>query len=237
MSKVNIKKTLQELEEIIDFYKGKVDAGTTYDGTEKADYETRINNYKNNGDDKEISKTEAEKYDDIGTFFQGQINTLRTQLATAEIAKQTAEESLKKKTEEVGDKLTTALLAALEASPNKIDEVKTVIDELKTKGVNYVVDLTAVTNKIDELKKEVKPENNNLVVSDIVEKKFKEGRRMGQTKYILKMENEIFECWKENLDPKKNDDPKKDEASNNSDNSLQSKLNEKKSDDPTQALG
>ena len=143
------------------------------------------------------------------------------------------------------------------------------------------------TNLLLELNKKIfsyygrDPFDNNITVynfigsvdsiSDIVEKKFKEGRRMGQTKYILKMENEIFECWKENLKPEKwemiqdfailgqkfvfkykkrgkdnqiidfypyeNDDPKKVEQGNNSADSLQSKLNEKNSDDPTQTQG
>ncbi|CAI2161850.1 14254_t:CDS:2 [Funneliformis geosporum] len=104
------------------------------------------------------------------------------------------------------------------------------------------------TNLLLELQKKIfsyygkDPFDNNITVynfigsvdsiSDIVEKKFKEGQ-----KFVFKYkkrgkDNQIIDFY-----PYENDNPKKVEPGNNSTDSLQSKLNEKNSDDPTQALG
>ena len=50
----NINKTLKELNDIIDFLKGKVDGTTGFTGTEKADWEKRINDIRTNDKDKEF---------------------------------------------------------------------------------------------------------------------------------------------------------------------------------------
>ena len=159
-------KTIDELVNLINFYKTKADtadtagavAGAVYTGTEKADTETRFTSVKDNNADQELSIQGTKT---LTTTFTNELTKAVDAKTTAETNQKKAEDDLKKKTEEVGNKLTATLITALEANPNKTDEIKAVIDELKTKGVNYVVDLSEVNKKIEGMRSEVAKKDND----------------------------------------------------------------------------
>jgi hypothetical protein len=84
----------------------------------------------------------------------------------------TAKDALiKQKNEEIGDKLTTDFITKLEnltkdgvkLDDTKLTEIKTIINELKSKGIT--ADLSTTNNKINEIKEKVesiKPDNQTL---------------------------------------------------------------------------
>lgn len=140
------KKTLQELNNIIDFLKTKVDSSTGFTGTEKVDWEKRITDLRTNSESFELSLKGIEN---IGSYFADEKVKLETAKVKAEEDKTKAEEELQTLRTQIADKLTPQLVAELTKYPN----LQSALDEIKSKGVNYVVDLSSINTKLEELSK------------------------------------------------------------------------------------
>lgn len=171
----DIKETLKEAKAVITALKTQADLGTAWTGTSKADIEARIAHLNNKASDHSKSPKKLDidltELDNLDTIIGQDKAAWAIEKAKIEKAKTDAEqattdkngelvkavEDLDKYKKEVGDKLTAELVKKLEkvadSTPadqtQKLTDIKTTIDEIKTKGAK--ADLTDIISKVDAL--------------------------------------------------------------------------------------
>ncbi|KLL03468.1 MAG: hypothetical protein MRERV_40c004 [Mycoplasmataceae bacterium RV_VA103A] len=177
---VNIKTTLDELKAIITELKSHADNASAWNTTDKTNLEKRINHLLDKSNPRHTNLT-ADLDTDLKDIEQidksigaekirtdAEIKKLqdeKTQLQTDITAKDAL---IKQKNEEIGDKLTSDFITKLEnltkdgikLDDTKLQELKTILEELKTKGIS--ANLTDTNTKLDNLKNQVesiKPDN------------------------------------------------------------------------------
>jgi len=173
----DIKDTLTEIKDIINTLKTQADNnGTWANTTDKDAIEKRIKHLEDKSNARHTNLTADLKQDlktleNVDAMIGKNAIDWANEKSVLEKAKKDAEterdakntiiadkeKELKEQKEKVGDKLTSDLITKLESVANstpadqttKLTEIKTIIDELKTKGTK--VDLTDITAKVDAL--------------------------------------------------------------------------------------
>jgi hypothetical protein len=181
---VNLKATVQELKDLINTIKTKQDSSSPWTGTEKADFEKRLNHvldksnprHSNLTQDLDLDLKDIENLDKtIGAEklrTDTEIKKLGDEKTQLEKDIQAKDALLKQKNEEIGDKLTSDLITKLDALSKGVDEngkvkidettltgIKNCVEEIKTKGTKpdlteLTKKLTDLANKADEIKSE-----------------------------------------------------------------------------------
>ncbi|CAG8448729.1 7900_t:CDS:1 [Racocetra fulgida] len=180
---VNIKTTLDELKNIINDLKSHAENASAWNTTDKSNLEKRINHlldksnprHTNLSQDLDTDLKDIEQIDkSIGAEkikTDQEIKKLqdeKTQLQTDITAKDAL---IKQKNEEIGDKLTSDFITKLEnltkdgikLDDTKINEIKTIIEEIKNKGLT--ANLTDTNTKLEEMKgkiDKIQPDNKTI---------------------------------------------------------------------------
>ena len=172
----DLQDTLTELKAVITYLKTKADSGSGWAGTEKADVEKRIAHLNDKSKPRHTNltadlKLDTQDLDNLETMIGQDKTAWALEKSKLEKAKKDAEterdnkntiisdkeKEIKEQKEKIADKITTDLITKLESVANstpadqttKLTEIKTIIDELKTKGAK--ADLTDITAKVDAL--------------------------------------------------------------------------------------
>jgi hypothetical protein len=178
----NLTNTLNELKDLINQLKTHADSNTAWTPTEKANLEKRISHLLDKSQPRHTNLTQ-----DLDTDLKDLENIdkaigqekIRTDTEISKLTDEktklqadiTAKEALiKQKNEEIGDKLTADLITKLDnlaqgvdkdgkvkIDETKLSEIKTIIEEVKTKGVSAnLSDLTSKLDKLDSKAEEIK---------------------------------------------------------------------------------
>ncbi|KLL04011.1 MAG: hypothetical protein MRERV_8c053 [Mycoplasmataceae bacterium RV_VA103A] len=177
---VNIKTTLDELKSIINDLKTQANSTTAWDATDKSNLEKRINHLLDKSNPRHTNLT-ADLDTDLKDIEQidksigaekiktdAEIKKLQDEKSQLQTDKQAQQTLLDQKDKEIGSKLTPDFITKLEnltkdgikLDDTKLQELKTILEELKNKGLT--ANLTDTNNKIDEVKNKVetiKPDN------------------------------------------------------------------------------
>jgi len=173
---INLKETIKEIKAILTDLKTHADNNSALSGADKTTLEARLKHLLDKTQDhsKSPQKLDLDLQDltNLDTLI-GQDKTsssiekskLEKEKKAAETERDNKNDELVKKQEEldkvkqeVGDKLTADLITKLETVAQstpadqtaKLTEIKTIIEELKTKG-SQEVNLTDITKKVDDL--------------------------------------------------------------------------------------